>query len=174
MTTEALFDAAERGWKAAEAKRWSRPFFEWPGLWGEEEACFVLPLRLCKPTNQLMAPGMAGVGWKLAKHKKAVWVAMRMQASPRREPLPGRPMVVCVRFSIREPDKYADWAKTPIDKLLPTRQRRTQKGLSIVHGLNYLFDDSPSSADIHQLTWLVSKRADECVVIRIYSGKDSE
>jgi len=174
MTSEALFDAAERGWKAGEAKQWSRPFFEWPGLWGEEEACFVLPLRLCKPTNQLMAPGMAGVNWKLAKHKKAVWVAMRMQASPRREPLPGHPMVVCVRFSIREPDKYADWGKVPIDKLLPTRQRRTKKGLSIVHGLNYIFDDSPNFADVWQLWWPVSKRADEVVVIKVFSGKDSE
>jgi len=172
MTTEALFDAAERNWRAAEAKRWSRPFFEWPGLWGEEEACFILPLRLCKSTNTM--GHMGGRGWQLGRHKKSVWEAMRLQAAPRREPLPGRPMVVCVRFSIREPDKYADWGKVPIDKLLPTRQRRTQKGLSIVHGLNYIIDDSPKHADIHQLTWLVSRRADEVVVIRIYSGKDSE
>jgi len=170
MTTEALFDAAERGWKAGEARRWSRPFFEWPGLWGEEEACFILPLSLAKPQNQMLAPGMAGVNWKLAKYKKAVWDAMRMQAAPRREPLPGRPQVLCVRFSIREPDKYADWAKTAVDKLCPPRMRAGRA----IPGLNFLVDDSPKHADVSQLWWNVSKRADECVIVRVYSGKEGQ
>lgn len=167
MTTEALFEAAERGWKAAEARRWSRPFFQWPELWGEEEACFVLPLSLCKPMNQLARAGMAGQAWAMGAHKRKVRDAMRLQHKPRREPLAGRPQVICVRFSIVEPDKYADWAKVPIDRLLPPRTH----GGKLIEGLNFLVDDAPKFADVWQMWWPVSKRADEVVVIKVYSGQ---
>jgi len=167
MTTEALFDAAERGWKAGEAKQWSRPFFEWPGLWGEEEACFVLPLRLCKPMNQLARSGMAGQAWAMGAHKRKVRDAMRLQHKPRREPLAGRPQVICVRFSIVEPDKYANWGKVPVDRLLPPRMRAGK----LIEGLNYITDDSPKCIDLHECWWPVSKRADEVVVIKVYSGQ---
>ncbi len=174
MTSEALFAAAERGWKAGEAVNWKRPCCEFPQLWGEEEACFVLPLSLCKPMNQLARSGMAGSRWAMGAHKGKVRDAMRLQHSPRREPLSGRPQIICVRFSIIEPDKFADWAKVPIDKLLPTRQQVTKKGISIIHGLNYIVDDAPRYADVHQLWWPVSKRADQCVVIKVLSGKEEQ
>lgn len=170
MTTESLFEAAERNWKAAEAVRWSRPLFEMPELWGTEEACFVLPLSLCKPMNQLARSGMAGSKWAMGAHKAKVWKAMRLQCFPRIGTLDGRPQIICVRFSIREPDKYSDWGKVPIDRLLPPRIH----GGKLIEGLNFLVDDAPKYADVHQLWWPVSKRKDEVVVIKVLSGKEGE
>lgn len=102
---------------------------------------FALPLDLCLPTNRTRHsnPGQH------AKTKRAILNLLQVQARAfvRREPLPGRPQVLCLRVSSREPDKYADWAKMVVDALCVPKGRRKD-------GMGYLRDDSPKHADVHQ------------------------
>jgi len=174
MTTEALFDAAERGWKAGEAKQWQLPYFEMPTIHGALVARFILPLSLAKPVNQLMRAGMAGQAWAMGAHKAKVFAAMRTQHARRGKPLPGRPQIICVRFSIREPDRFSNYAKCAIDRLLPgvVKKVGNQRFLDGSKHLNFIEDDSVQHVDEFQLWWPVSRRADEVVVIKIFSGQE--
>lgn len=110
---------------------------------------FALPLDLCKPQNRTRH----GQAWALGKLKKDIAACLRLQAQQRREPLPGRPQVLCLRLSSVEPDKYADWAKHAIDQLCP-------------QGLNFLRDDRPQDAEIHQW-WEPAPKGAGCVVIEV-------
>lgn len=97
---------------------------------------FALPLGLCPPQNRTRH----GRGWRLGKLKDDLSLVMLAQARGRRSaPLPGRPLVRCVRFSAVEPDAYSDWAKLPVDRLT------VAKG-----GLGYLRDDRPRDCEVVQ------------------------
>lgn len=60
-----------------------------------------------------------------------------------REPLPGRPQVLCCRLSSAEPDAYADWAKMAVDLLCVPAGRRKE-------GIGYLRDDRPRDTEVVQ------------------------
>lgn len=98
---------------------------------------FALPLDLCQPQNRTRH----GQGWQLGKLKKECFDSLWMQNSHtiQRDPLPGRPMVRCIRFSSSEPDAFSDWAKIPVDRLCARHM-----------GLGYIRDDKPSVAEIVQ------------------------
>ena len=123
---------------------------------GEIVARFVLPLELCHPqnTSQRHRPG-----WAHAKDRSALLEAMVSQLGRHhrhldldylvvggrghiqlRSPLPGRPMVRAIRFSVNDCDDSANWAKQAIDLLQPTKSRvvkgvrRTAPGLNIISG----------------------------------------
>lgn len=91
--------------------------------------------------------------------KHDVLVLMLVQHRPRRQPLPGRPFVRCVRFSSVEPDKYADWAKLPVDRL--TAKSR---------GLGFLRDDRPGDCEIHQ-GWEHAKNGQGFVLVEVWTGE---
>lgn len=126
----------------------TRGHIERPTLRGEVVARFALPLALLQPQNRTRH----GAGWALGKLKRDVFSAMAAQHRPRREPLPGRPQVLCVRFSSVEPDAYADWAKHAVDVLCAPLPALTREGKPRRHGtrhrLGLIRDDKPSSAEV--------------------------
>jgi hypothetical protein len=119
---------------------------------------FVLPLSCCLPQNRTRH----GQAWKLAKLKQNTFRRMWIQNGGRvlEAPLPGRPMVRCVRFSSVEPDKFSDWAKIPVDRLCCGKNR-----------LRYLRDDRPSDAEIIQW-WEPAPRGAGFCLIEVWSGED--
>jgi hypothetical protein len=138
------------------------PEREWitrPALRGRPIAQFILPLRLCLPTNRTGRAGMAGQPWRIAKLKKEIAQRMRLQCTPRDKPLPGRPQVIAVRFSSVEPDRFADWGKIAIDVLC----KRTAKHRN---RLNILEDDRPRCAEVHQW-WEYMPRGEGFVFLEV-------
>jgi hypothetical protein len=75
-----------------------------------------------------------------------------------RVPLAGRPLVLAIRFTTRATDATSDWAKVPIDQLLPGR-------------LGLLVDDSPRYAEI--VTWCEYAPRDRgFVLLEVWSGEE--
>lgn len=100
------------------------------------EFWWVLPLDLAPTLNRLAEMKR----WQRGKLKAAALGLMRLQSVSEKHalrPLPGRPLVRCVRFSSREPDQDAAWPKVPVDRLTPKAQ-----------GLGVIQDDKPAAADI--------------------------
>lgn len=140
------------------------PHITRPVLWGERVARFVLPLDLCKPLNQLSRAGTASAGWALGKLKKDAFALMLTQNQGRiaRAPLPGRPQVMCVRFSSVEPDHESGWCKNPVDRL------RVGK-----NGLGLIVDDKPRNIEL--LTrWEPAPPRQGCVLIEVWSEHDEQ
>jgi hypothetical protein len=119
---------------------------------------FVLPLDLCKTTNQLLSmmqsrPRAGGArAFNPARQAKAleekVYRMMWVQfPTPRAEPLQGRPMLRMVRFSSVEPDDGADGLKLARDLLRPPKppklNPRTGKVGGGRKGFGFIVDDAP-------------------------------
>lgn len=121
---------------------------------------FVLPLELCPTTNRTRhsRPG------QFEPVNRALLAMLQQQARCYRvrEPLPGRPQVLCLRLSATEPDKYSDWAKMAVDALCVPAGRRKE-------GLGYLRDDRPKDADVHQW-WERAPRGSGCVYLEVRTG----
>lgn len=120
----------------------AKPHIVRPTLRGERVFRFSLPLDLCPTTNATRH----GQAWEAARRKKAVWSWLQSQwlaAGCPRGPLPGRPQVICVRFSSREPDAHSDWAKVAVDQLCPARGQNN-------FGVGLIVDDRPSLTEIIQ------------------------
>lgn len=125
-----------------------------PGV-GELYRRFALPLELCPTTNTTRHQPI----WMLAKTKKNLFAVMLAQTRMiRNVPLPGRPMLRCVRFSSKEPDKYSDWMKMAIDRLLVGKER-----------LGYFRDDSPEALQV-EAWWEPSEVGCGSVILEIYTG----
>lgn len=125
---------------------------------GEIVARVVLPLGLCKPTNRTRgAPH-----WHHAKTRNDVYTRLATQLRVRKDPLPGRPMLRCIRFSSVEPDKYNDGFKVPIDALCVPRGRSKR-------GFGFLRDDAPAHVDLHQW-WEYAPRGKGFGLIEIWTG----
>jgi len=119
----------------------ARPHIVRPAPVGARVWRCALPLELLQPQNRTRH----GARWELGKLKAEVWIRMLAQHGlpVRQLPLPGRPQVLCTRFSAAEPDRYADWAKAAVDALcLPSGRRK--------RGLGLLRDDRPKDVDLHQ------------------------
>lgn len=146
--------------EAALARPPAHPSVERPVLRGELVARFVLPLRLCPPTNRTR--GRAS--WAQAQTKAEAWKMLLAQARfrVREEPLPGRPQVICVRFSPVESDPNSDWAKIPIDLLCIPKGRQK-------HGLGFLPGDKWSEAETRQ-RWEPAPRGQGCCYFEVRSG----
>jgi hypothetical protein len=134
----ALLEFADQALSARPAKPWIRR----PVPAGSRVARFVLPLELCQPTNRTGRLA-AAQPWRRARDKAAVWLAMRAQCLPWDAPLPGRPQVLCVRFTSVPTDAYSDWAKSAVD-VLTARKEGSPRRLGII------VDDRPSAADVVQ------------------------
>jgi len=134
----ALLELADQALSAPPAKPWIRR----PVPAGSRVARFVLPLELLQPTNRTGRLA-AAQPWRRAKDKAAVWLAMRAQCLPWDAPLPGRPQVLCVRFTSVPTDHYADWAKLAVDVLCARKEGSLRR-------LGIIVDDRPSAADVVQ------------------------
>lgn len=103
----------------------------------------VLPLQLLKTQNRKeRLPA-----WMLAKKaedlRHVLGVQNRYRDHRHTEPLAGRPLVLCTRFSSVEPDAYSDGFKWVVDALCVPAGRRKW-------GLGLLRDDRPKDADVVQ------------------------
>jgi hypothetical protein len=133
---------------------------------------FVLPLDVCVSTNTIAqtivhgnvhSAGRGIVSYKLGKLKRDAFMLMWVQnrGQRRREPLPGRPQVRCIRLSSSEPDRLSDWAKIPVDRL-------TSRG---TNRLGFLRDDRPKDVQI-EAWWEPAPQGMGCVLIEIWSGEN--
>lgn len=83
-------------------------------------------------------------------------------------PLPGKPAVVCVRFSSRATDARSNWDKFPVDSLRAPRTDVLKSG-KVRHwrGLNWIKDDGPNDIDLH--AWCEKGPKDSpFVYVRVY------
>lgn len=99
---------------------------------GQLVAAFALPfesdgIALCPPTNGTRRKP----NWWYVRQRDELWMRLFPQflksGLVRGSALPGRPQIRAVRFGSEadEPDPYADWAKSAIDRfILPLRIRR--------------------------------------------------
>lgn len=133
-------------------------------------ARFVLPLELCQAQNRTARAAMSanavnGRSWRVGELKAEVAKMMGHQVRPgRREPLPGRPFVRCIRFSTIEPDTYADWAKMAVDVLCKPTSRAPRR-------LGFLRDDRPKDAEVSQ-HWEPARKGEGFVLIQVFTGED--
>jgi len=136
---------------------------------GECVARFVLRLDQCKdPANQRRHTDKAAA-WMLAKSKAEIYEWMSRQHARRAEPLSGRPMVRCIRFSAKSPDRLTQWSKVPVDRLLPPRTRTWKGERKVVPGLNFIQDDSPKFVHVVQF-WEPAPVGKGFAVIECWSG----
>jgi hypothetical protein len=128
---------------------------------GRRVARFALPLEACKPQNRTnhRAP------WAYQRDRSRVAILMGMQARRPTAPLPGRPMVVCTRFSSVEPDAFADWAKMAVDVLCLPDGRAPNR-------LGFLVDDKPGRAEIVQ-RWEPAKPKYGFVLIEVFEDENA-
>lgn len=119
-------------------------------------AVIFLPLKMCKRQNSKFGTQ----GWQAAKDRRETLGYMRMQAKPWKEPLSGRPLVRCVRYSSNEPDKYSDWAKVAVDCLCKPNRRSP-------HRIGIIVDDAPKFAEIDQ-QWREAKPGKGFCVIEVW------
>lgn len=146
------------------------PTITLPELHGNAVVLFVLPSTLCKTTNEMSRLGMVGQSWRIKKYKQAVYDCMAAQCRPFGEPLKGRPQILCCKFGGKAPDRYANFGKVAVDRLLPSRRIKTKKGFSLIQGLNIISDDSTTAIEEHQW-WYPAKREDACLVIQVRTGE---
>lgn len=118
---------------------------------------FALPIELCPTTN---ATRYAPKGWA-ARIKEDITTVMLVQTQGRvrMNPLPGRPMIIGIRFSRRQPDRFANGFKMAIDRLLVGDNR-----------LGYLREDNPDRIDEHQRWELAPKGSKGFALLEIWSG----
>ena len=127
---------------------------------GELVRRFAVPIELCPTTNETRHQK----GWQLAKTKTNLFAVMLQQTRMiRSKPLLGRPMLRCIRFSSKEPDKYSDWMKMAVDRLLVGESLDDKR-------LGYLSEDCPARVDVHAW-WEQAPRGEGFCVIEIWTGE---
>lgn len=131
-----------------------------PAVRGEPVARFILPLQLCLSTNHTGRSAFASDTKLLGRMKDELAQLMAVQCRPWKEPLKGRPQVLAVRFSSREPDACSNFAKWAIDVLCRKRGNS--------HRLNIIEDDRPRLAEVHQW-WEPCPRGEGFVFLEVRS-----
>lgn len=129
-------------------------------------ARFVLPLALLPTTNARAHQKPWALGAMKAKVHRMMWL---QHQTIRSVPLPGRPFVRCVRFSTKEPDAFADWAKMAIDCLTMPRAPKKPGGRKKL-GLGLLYDDAPKYVELAQPWWEKVSPGYGCCLIEVFAG----
>lgn len=162
---EAAFRFAAEAWALPPA----RPHIRRPERRGGLVARFALPLDLCQPQNRTRH----GQVWVLKALKANLAAAMAAQAVPRREPLPGRPQVLCCRFSSVEPDRFSDSFKAAVDMLCVAPPPLTRKGTVRRYvpelRLGFIRDDSQRFADV-ECWWEPAPPKAGAGIIEVWTG----
>lgn len=144
---------------------------ERPVISGTLVVSFVLPLELCKPVNRVNQ----AQPWMFARLKRDVFNCMAAQVHSRcTEPLPGRPQVVCVRFSCIATDGWTGNSfKAAIDCLGPMRHPKPGvKGSKQKLGLGIIADDSIWKIKEHQ-RWEPAPRALGFGLVQVWTGESA-
>ncbi len=127
---------------------------------GEPVFVGVAPLPLCPRRNELLKEPH----WAAKERKRQLLQILSHQAGRRwYVPLPGRPIVHAVRFSVKAPDSDAGWEKSPVDALVKSWSR----GKKTHHGLGVLLDDAPEFVD-RRTWWEYAPAAAGFVLISVY------
>ena len=145
---------------------------------------FLLPLELCKPRNRLRKEQ----AWQAASDRKKVLDELTMQwwvhcntMGLESLPISGRPIVNCIRYSIREPDSTAGWGKLVVDCLQTGGERRITRTISsrglkrrvIVvkryHGLGLIRSDRPSDCEVSEW-WEPAPQGKGGCVFEVWKG----
>lgn len=135
---------------------------------GDLVARFALPLDLCEPQNRRRgAPG-----WAMAQKRARILhlMAAQLHHERRGQPLDGRPIVQCIRFSSREPDAFADSFKLAVDCLSPSRVRMHKGVPRKIPGMGLIVDDRPEACLVLQ-SWEYVPRGSGFCVIQVFTGK---
>lgn len=135
---------------------------------GELVKRFALPLELCEPQNRRRgAPA-----WAMANKREAILqlLANQLRHQLPESPLPGRPIVQCIRFSARATDAFSDSFKQAIDCLCPRRIRKWKGVPRLIPGLGLIADDRPEACDVRQ-RWEYAPRGAGFCVIEVYRGE---
>jgi hypothetical protein len=135
---------------------------------GELVVRFALPLELCEPQNRRRgAPG-----WAMAQKREDILqlFAVQLRHQLPLNPLPGRPIVQCVRFSARAPDAFADSFKLAVDCLSPSRVRRFKGVPRKIPGIGLIVDDRPEVCDVRQ-RWEYAAAKTGFAVVEVWTGK---
>jgi hypothetical protein len=127
----------------------------------------ALPLELCLPQNRkkglpkfMFAQIRAGI--------LQLYGAQLNHQLPIR-PLPGRPVVQCIRFSSSQPDAGADSFKTAIDVLTPSRVRKANGVPHKVPGIGLIADDNPDACDARQ-RWEYAPPGQSMAIVEVWTG----
>jgi hypothetical protein len=137
---------------------------------------FILPLRLLEAQNQKRKKTPA----QYDRVIKEIHATMLRQVGfhARETPLPGRPQILCIRFSSKEPDPRADTFKQAIDRLPIYKARnvsvvrsgvRKVKPMKNRH-LGFIVDDTRKLAATHDW-WEPAPPGKGFGYIRIYTGE---
>ena len=137
---------------------------------GELVKRFALPLELCEPQNRRRFAPV----WAMANKREAIlqMLATQLRHQLPERPLPGRPIVECVRFSSRAADAFADSFKLAIDCLCPRRIRKHKGVPRLIPGVGLIADDRPEICDVRQ-RWEYVKPGEGFCVISVWSGERS-
>lgn len=132
---------------------------------------FALPLELCEPQNRRRA----APAWAMANKRESILqlLASQLHHQLPERPLPGRPIVQCIRFSARAPDAFADSFKLAIDCLCPRRIRKHKGIARLIPGVGLIADDRPEVCDVRQ-RWEYVPRGEGFSVIDVWSGEGSD
>ena len=141
---------------------------------GQRVVRFAFPLELCPTTNETLEYSRLPIRSKRTgkiqmvkpkegKRKRELAGVMAIQALAqgwRRVdgPLPGRPMLRCIRFSAQRCDPGAGFSKAPIDQLTMAND-----------GLAFLVDDDLEHCDPWE-TWEPSPTRAGIVLLEVWSG----
>jgi hypothetical protein len=137
---------------------------------GSLVARLVLSLALCEPQNRKRV--VPRYVW--AQKRAAILAVFQAQLRGQlpQAPLPGRPMVLCTRFSSVEADAFADSFKLAIDCLCPSKKRLVAGVPKLAPGLGLIRDDKPSLCDVRQRWEYAPPKLGFCLV-EVYTGAET-
>lgn len=130
---------------------------------------FALPLELCEPQNKRrFAPA-----WAMSQKRSDILMLFQAQLGGRlpADPLPGRPIVECTRFSSRAPDATANSFKLAVDCLSPSRVRRYNGVPRKIPGIGLIVDDNQDVCDVREKWEYAAARSGFAAgVIEVWTG----
>lgn len=147
---------------------------------GRPISIFVFPLDELKPRDRVRKEK----AWQAKSDREKVLRRMRLQFVRSESmvlPLPGRPIVRCIRYSSVEPDSTAGWGKVAVDCLQPSGVRTVTKTVKHPHGhdvklsrkvpyegLGIIRNDRPAECEVVEW-WEPAKRGDGFCVVEVWT-----
>lgn len=127
------------------------------GPLGDFVTSFFVPLDVCPTINvylNMYYKRRAGL------KEKALRMMFEQYGRRRPTPLPGRPVIILVRFSSKEPDHETSWHKIIVDRLIPKHD-----------GLNIIVDDNPNAVDLRGHYWRYAPKKKGFGYVEIWTGR---
>jgi hypothetical protein len=122
---------------------------------GEFVASFFVPLDVCPTINTYMNMFYLQ---RVSLKTKALRIMFEQYGKRRTMPLAGKPVVILVRFSCKQPDQETSWHKIIVDRLLAKH-----------HGLGILVDDNPDAVELRS-SWRHAPMGKGFGYVEVWSG----